>query len=72
MGDGYEQVDDGDTTWRFERTFLRSSWRCIWGRGCLGIGAEPAPDLALGCCSLGADLEGHRWTFAQARPTMTL
>lgn len=57
MGDGYEQVDDGDTTWRFERTFLRSSWRCIWGRGCLGIGAEPAPDLALGCCSLGADLD---------------
>jgi hypothetical protein len=57
VGDGYEQVDDGDTTWRFERTFLRSSWRCIWGRGCLGIGAEPAPDLALGCCSLGADLD---------------
>ncbi|HET6773943.1 MAG TPA: hypothetical protein VFH36_11570 [Acidimicrobiales bacterium] len=57
MGDDYEQVDDGDTTWRFERSFLRSSWRCIWGRGCLGIGAEPAPDLALGCCSLGADLD---------------
>jgi hypothetical protein len=57
VGDDYEQVDDGDTTWRFERSFLRSSWRCIWGRGCLGIGAEPAPDLALGCCSLGADLD---------------
>ena len=57
MSDDYEQVADGDTTWRFERSFLRSSWRCIWGRGCLGIGAEPAPDLALGCCSLGADLD---------------
>jgi hypothetical protein len=57
VSDDYEQVDDGDTTWRFERSFLRSSWRCIWGRGCLGIGAEPAPDLALGCCSLGADLD---------------
>jgi hypothetical protein len=57
VSDDYEQVADGDTTWRFERSFLRSSWRCIWGRGCLGIGAEPAPDLALGCCSLGADLD---------------
>jgi hypothetical protein len=57
VSDGYEQVDDGETTWRFERSFLRSNWGCIWGRGCLGIGTEPAPELGLGCCSLGADLD---------------
>jgi hypothetical protein len=57
VSDGYEQIEDGDTTWRFERSFLQSNWRCIWGRGCLGIGTAPAPDLGLGCCSLGADLD---------------
>jgi hypothetical protein len=57
VSDGYEQIEDGDTTWRFERSFLRSNWHCIWGRGCLGIGTEPAPDLGFGCCSLGADLD---------------
>jgi hypothetical protein len=53
---GLEEVRDGDTIWRFDVTFLTSTWNCIWGRGCLGIGPEPAPELGLGCCSIGADL----------------
>lgn len=52
------EIDAGDTVWRFEPGFLRSNWTCIWGRGCKGIEDEPAPDLHLGCCSLGAELEG--------------
>jgi hypothetical protein len=51
-----EEVDAGDTIWRFDRTFLESSWTCIWGRGCLGIHAEPAELLNEGCCSVGAEL----------------
>lgn len=51
-----EEIDDGETLWRFDREFLRSTWECVWGRGCLGIGPEPAPHLGLGCCSVGADL----------------
>jgi hypothetical protein len=50
------EVAHGDTVWRFERSFLASNWTCIWGRGCLGIEAEPAPELGLGCCSVGAEL----------------
>ena len=53
--DDLEVVDDGDTSWRFERSFLESDWTCIWGRGCLGIRDEPAEELALGCCSVGAE-----------------
>ncbi len=56
--DTFEQIDDGDVTWRIERTFLESNWTCIWGRGCLGIRSEPAEHLGQGCCSLGADLDG--------------
>ena len=51
-----EEIHDGETVWRFDREFLRSTWACLWGRGCLGIGPEPAPHLGLGCCSVGADL----------------
>ena len=51
-----EEIHDGDTIWRFERDFLESNWTCLWGRGCLGIGTEPAEHLGLGCCSIGADL----------------
>ena len=54
-----EEIVAGDTLWRFERSFLASNWTCIWGRGCLGIGPEPAEDLGLGCCSLGAELDGE-------------
>ena len=53
------EVDDGDTSWRFDRAFLASTWTCIWGRGCLGILPTPAPELGHGCCSIGADLDGE-------------
>jgi len=51
-----EEIDAGDTVWRFERAFLESSWTCIWGRGCLGILDEPAEELGQGCCSVGAEM----------------
>jgi hypothetical protein len=51
-----EEVDAGDTLWRFDRAFLESRWTCIWGRGCLGILTEPAEELGEGCCSVGAEL----------------
>jgi hypothetical protein len=50
-----EEIDDGRTTWRFDRPFLESNWTCIWGRGCLGILDEPAEQLGQGCCSVGAE-----------------
>lgn len=56
--DDFEEIADGDVTWRIERSFLLSNWTCIWGRGCLGIRSEPAEELGHGCCSLGADLDG--------------
>jgi len=52
-----EIVDDG-VTWRFDDTFLTSNWTCLWGRGCLGILEQPAPELGQGCCSVGAVLDG--------------
>jgi len=52
------EIVDGDTTWRFDDAFLTSRWTCIWGRGCLGIHDEPAPELGQGCCSVGAQLDG--------------
>jgi hypothetical protein len=51
-----EEVDAGDTIWRFDTTFLSSHWTCIWGRGCQGILPERAEHLQQGCCSIGADL----------------
>ncbi len=50
------EIADGDTHWRFDRSFLTSNWTCIWGRGCQGILPEPAEALGQGCCSIGADL----------------
>ncbi len=50
------EIDDGDTVWRFDPSFLASNWTCIWGRGCQGILAEPSEHLGQGCCSVGADL----------------
>ncbi len=50
------EIEGGDTVWRFDRDFMTSRWTCLWGRGCLGIGSEPAADLGLGCCSVGAEL----------------
>lgn len=55
---GEIEIDAGDTVWRFERSFLESNWTCIWGRGCHGIEVERAPELGLGCCSVGAELDG--------------
>jgi hypothetical protein len=52
------EISDGETTWRFDRAFLKSNWTCIWGRGCQGILPQPAADLNHGCCSIGADLDG--------------
>lgn len=51
-----EEIRNGDTLWRFDTEFLTSNWTCIWGRGCLGIEPEPAPQLQRGCCSGGAEL----------------
>jgi hypothetical protein len=56
MEPAMEEIRDGDTVWRFDRDFLESRWACLWGRGCLGIGSEPAAQLGLGCCSVGAEL----------------
>src|SRR5438270_1412438 len=56
MSPAMEEIDGGDTVWRFDREFLSSRWVCLWGRGCHGIEPEPAAHLGLGCCSVGADL----------------
>jgi hypothetical protein len=53
-----EEIVDGATTWRFDVDFLESRWTCLYGRGCLGILAEPAEHLGQGCCSVGAELDG--------------
>ncbi len=50
----FVHIDDGDTRWRFEREFLTSNWRCMFGNGCKGILPEDATELNQGCCSLGA------------------
>ncbi len=52
------EIDDGETQWQFDAAFLRSNWTCIWGRGCHGIETERAAGLGLGCCSIGAVLDG--------------
>ena len=54
----YEEIDAGETIWRFDRSFLNSNWTCIWGKGCKGIGAVADETLGHGCCSLGAELDG--------------
>jgi hypothetical protein len=55
-GDGGEAGDDEDdgagrTVYRFDLTWLTSSWTCIFGAGCPGIDAA-RPDA--GCCVHGA------------------
>jgi len=59
MDEAMLEIHDGETSWRFDRSFLTSNWTCIWGRGCLGILATPAPELGQGCCSVGAVLDGE-------------
>lgn len=56
MDEGYVEIPDGETLWRFDTDFLRSNWMCTWGRGCKGILDEPAEHLQQGCCSVGAEL----------------
>lgn len=44
------------TRWRIDVDFTDSSWTCLWGRGCVGIGDDAAPERGEGCCSVGAQL----------------
>lgn len=62
-------IEDGDTTWRFDRAFLESRWTCIFGRGCQGILPERAEHLQQGCCSVGAALDGDDGPTIAARTT---
>ena len=57
MDPALEEIRSGDTTWRFDRDFLLSSWTCLWGNGCQGILPERAEALGHGCCSVGAGLD---------------
>ncbi len=59
MSDETEEIVDGATTWRFDADFLRSSWTCIFGRGCLGIREVADEAAGHGCCSVGAELDGE-------------
>ena len=43
-----------DRIWRFDVTWLTSSYECIFGRGCQGVLTAPTPELVQGCCSYGA------------------
>ena len=63
----FVEIDDGDTTWRFEREFLMSNWTCLFGKGCKGILAEEAEELHQGCCSLGAHFGDGEPGQAEAR-----
>ena len=54
VDDGFIEIVDDDTVWRFERSFLESNWTCLFGSGCKGILDQPAEELNQGCCSLGA------------------
>jgi len=64
---GFVEIDDGDTTWRFERDFMHSNWTCLFGNGCKGILAEEAEALNQGCCSLGAHFGDGEPGQAEAR-----
>lgn len=48
---GHEDGGTAETVYRFDLTWLTSSWTCIFGAGCAGIDAS-APDA--GCCVHGA------------------
>lgn len=66
------EIADGGTIWRFDASFLRSNWTCIWGRGCQGILAEPAEHLGQGCCSIGAELDGEEEAMTLSALAATL
>jgi len=44
---------DGET-YTFDATWLTSTWKCIYGDGCLGIEEEPDESKMFGCCVHGA------------------
>ena len=69
---GYETIETADTVWHVDRSFVTSTWTCIWGRGCLGILADPAPELNQGCCSVGAHLDGAEEAATVGGLTATL
>lgn len=46
-------IDGDDVRWRFDEEFLRSSWSCIYGRGCRGCDVTQDATLAIGCCTVG-------------------
>jgi hypothetical protein len=54
----YEEIDAGETIWRFEKDFFTSNWTCIWGKGCKGIDVAEDTTKNFGCCSLGCELDG--------------
>ena len=60
-------------TWVFDVTFLLSRWTCIYGRGCLGVLTEEAPELEQGCCSYGAHFtdDADRTRVEAAAATLT-
>jgi len=64
---GFIEILDDDTVWRFERDFLTSNWTCLFGNGCKGILADEATDLNQGCCSLGAHFGDGEPGQAEAR-----
>lgn len=47
-------LDEDDTTWLFDLTFLQSGWSCTFGTTCQGT--EPGDNGARGCCAHGAHL----------------
>ena len=59
-------VDDDNTTWLFDLTFLTSGWSCTFGTTCRGT--EPGDNGARGCCAHGAHLvdEAERNAIANA------
>ena len=44
--------EDPHDRYVFDVSFLLSSYSCIYGQGCSGIGEDPEPEV--GCCALGA------------------
>lgn len=48
-------IHDGES-WLVDADFLRSSWTCIWDRGCHGIERQADAAGGLGCCSVGAEV----------------
>ena len=66
-GPDFVEVIDDDTVWRFERSFLTSNWRCLFGAGCKGILSVESEALKQGCCSLGAHFGDGAAGQAEAR-----